>query len=661
MIQNETVGVATPIWPPSAQKLDTRNDLAGISSPIWPLRAQSYRGFSTSICDMFRNRYDCCAFACCGILSYDRTRYLLTGERPISIKVRLFYHLIVPLLIFITAGYCAVYIPDKQTNEIVSSSLVTLLVLYIIFDCLSGRRDRLHQREDILVKAGTRGEQSAADIASAHSCCCGFYGEDGHMDQWNENENNFGEKKDMCTEIWKFFAQMCCVACTHSFCQVCGICALAQESREIEKLVEPRKTWIDFVTFEPFSNFYYKIVQLRISRDSNPWSHYRAVSKLSKLLIKTLVSVLTSLVFVSFLKFNTMFTWQNVLVFAATFFQAFVILYIVHWRTNKFDISLDAIIKYFASGFLLTTGLAIFFETIISIAVQILMLIVLGIAGAEEPPDQEEGDSNDSNNIMIKVGMKYPGIIILYYFINSFFLAAFVEEICKYFGYLMVEHPDFMTQETEMLLNRSEDIVHIEEEQESDNESEHEDEVNENIRSASTESNLNLTPPARNLNSVGMAITVAMVSVGLGFACCENLIYIFVYTGGNVQHEVAVLVARSFFPVHPLAAAIQSVYVCRQHLEKDETIKIGGIISPSVVLHGSFDFSLMVCAFLYEVDQARRQQEYGVQEEEEESGFISFFLALTICILGSIFFFRESANQKKRLHELEQSMQILIS
>lgn len=218
--------------------------------PLRPPRRQTYSGFSTSICDMFRNRFDCCAFACCGILSYDRTRYLLTGERPPPVRNRLFFHLIIPLLIFITAGYCAVYIQDRDVNEAVSTTLIIILVLYIAMDCFLGRNHRILQREEVLEKAGRRGEQNALDLGSAHGFCCGWYNIDGHWGQWDENDNNLNIRGDMCTKLWLFFAKLFWGSCAGTFCQVWGICALAQESREMEMLVEPRQTWIDFVTFE---------------------------------------------------------------------------------------------------------------------------------------------------------------------------------------------------------------------------------------------------------------------------------------------------------------------------------------------------------------------------------------------------------------------------
>jgi len=102
----------------------------------------------------------------------------------------------------------------------------------------------------------------------------------------------------------------------------------------------------------------------------------------------------------------------------------------------------------------------------------------------------------------------------------------------------------------------------------------------------------------RPLNSIGAGITVAMVSVAMGFACCENLVYIFIYTHGTPTMEMNVLLARSIFPVHALCAAIQSIGVCRHVLEQDPNRKIGRIMLPAVIIHGGFDFVLMAIPIL---------------------------------------------------------------
>jgi hypothetical protein len=43
--------------------------------------------------------------------------------------------------------------------------------------------------------------------------------------------------------------------------------------------------------------------------------------------------------------------------------------------------------------------------------------------------------------------------------------------------------------------------------------------------------------PKRTLKSIGAATTVSMVAVALGFSCCENLVYIFLYY--NHEHDLA--------------------------------------------------------------------------------------------------------------------------
>ena len=229
-----------------------QNWTSEVTVPVWPTRSHTYHGFSTSICDMFRNKSDCCALACCGILSHDRTRYLLTGEYPPSWRTRLFFHLILPLLIFITAGYCAVFIKNQNVNEAVSTGLILLLLGYILSGCISARQNRLHLREEILIKAGRRNEHSQLYAEHAHGFCFGCYPTNGPWDQWDDdhNESSTLESEDMCRKLWKFFAKIFCGLCAGCFCQVCGICALAQESREVEMLVEPKETWIDYVSFE---------------------------------------------------------------------------------------------------------------------------------------------------------------------------------------------------------------------------------------------------------------------------------------------------------------------------------------------------------------------------------------------------------------------------
>jgi RsiW-degrading membrane proteinase PrsW (M82 family) len=229
-----------------------------------------------------------------------------------------------------------------------------------------------------------------------------------------------------------------------------------------------------------------------------------ALSELSVKLIKSLVAVLAVLFIFALSNIDENFSWGNMIVLLLTFGQAFFIEYLVHWRWCKFDLSFDSVVKYFACGFLLTTPMAIVFEAIVSTLASLLTIIVLVIAvGADDSITKEF--QLDPKQAMKDFAMKYQGIFVVYVFVNSFVVAAVVEEMVKYFGYWMVVVPDLLPA------SRS------------------------NPASLATSYNSNgnedeNSRPLKSARSTGAGITVAMVSVALGFACCENLMYIFVYS-----------------------------------------------------------------------------------------------------------------------------------
>ena len=186
---------------------------------------------------------------------------------------------------------------------------------------------------------------------------------------------------------------------------------------------------------------------------------------------------------------------------------------------------------------------------------------------------------------------EYPLLGVLFLFCSAYLIAALVEESCKYFGFKMVEHPDFVSEKD---LQEAEAIGVFDEDEYDDDRFEcgggfecgNEDEedvfveeteqptaqtmasrfvdgtageggiLGSNEQKNDQESTKKKIHPCgpKSLNTTGAAITVAMVSVSLGFACCENLIYIFLYNRGPLDSEIAVLISRSLFPVHPLCA-----------------------------------------------------------------------------------------------------------
>lgn len=801
-----------------------------------------YKGFSTSISSLFVSpttaQSDCCSMACFGVLQADRTRFLLTGTPPPSPLRRVLLHVFVPLGLFLLAGWCAVNIRDASVNQFFSTFLVLLICAYLISGCLRGTVKRVQVREEMLWRmreadaireqsgytdeeareaieqmGGIRGlegvpeshlagdgeffhgldlGQDRSEMGCAHRMC-GCYS----SDLSTRSVDSEPRPRDVCGCLWRAFVELCCHRVCNCFLQFCGCCGLAQEAREIERLVPASKRRFDYVTFEPYVEFYGPIVQLREGKNSGLWDHYGALSHLSLMLIKSLGVILVVLFLLSLIGSNPNFRLNNMAVLLATMAQGFLILYFVHWRWCRFDLSLDAVIKYFACGFVLTTGLAVFFEMVETIILQLLLyvIVVLTNLGVQQTNSFEGIGGHDDGSISADApqygsfaqsplpaispvgghgrylgvddpfsvdsaaasagGEDYmrhfahsnPGVVIIYLFLNAFAMAALVEELCKYFGYKMVEHPDFLTEEdlseaaaAHIAMAGSRDESEAEESADADASEEASDNgavvtaaagageadyappvvvpgrvVNSAVappgavvvagqdvtananggrgRPKTSASVLNtilkpfsgwgadevdkrqeisgsstnaaapntaetggisdgFLPTKRSLNSIGAGVTVAMVSVALGFACCENLIYIFVYNGSSVGMEISVLIARSLFPVHPLAAAIQSIGVCRRDLERDRSCQLGRIISPAVLMHGTFDFVLMLISFLVALHSGNggggANDDFAVKAE-----LVSFALSLTIVLAGAAYYVVESRLQKKRLDEME--------
>jgi hypothetical protein len=169
------------------------------------------------------------------------------------------------------------------------------------------------------------------------------------------------------------------------------------------------------------------------------------------------------------------------------------------------------------------------------------------------------------------------------------------------------------------------------------------------------------------------ALTTGMISVAVGLACAENFLYVFLLGGsgssenGSVKEEWVVLFFRSIFPVHALAAALQSISMIRKFVEctgdaNDHRIGVGRIILPAVLLHGSFDAVLLgINVYVETAWDNYLEANDGVVEE----GFIPYntavvnimaWLSITgIMIIGILWYYREHRNQKIRLKVLEQA------
>jgi hypothetical protein len=254
---------------------------------------------------------------------------------------------------------------------------------------------------------------------------------------------------------------------------------------------------------------------------------------------------------------------------------------------------------------------------------------------------QESGAGTDTYRDFLEVyGNDHPFVYTVYLFVNAFFLAAMIEELSKYFGYRMVDHPDFLSKRA--LDEASETYYHDEEE--------------EGQRAEDTP---DFSQQDRSLKSRGAAITVSMVAVSLGFACCENLIYIFVYGEATLGMEVLILIARSLFPVHPIAAALQSIRVSERDLEKNSKTKLGDIILPAILFHGFYDFFLMWINFMD--TRHGRFVEAADDDAVEASGagdLYSLVVSLLLVSVGLVYYFRESRKQRERFEAIDNQTSV---
>ena len=95
------------------------------------------------------------------------------------------------------------------------------------------------------------------------------------------------------------FNRVFCVAMCDSFCQCCGVCGLSQEYRELRTILPAETLQADYITHEPYANYFGRIQRLRALRATSWRLHTTwAVSDLTRVLCKI---VLASLAFLTVL------------------------------------------------------------------------------------------------------------------------------------------------------------------------------------------------------------------------------------------------------------------------------------------------------------------------------------------------------------------------
>jgi hypothetical protein len=621
----------------------------------------------------------------------------------------------------------------RRSRDMASNIRIALLFAFLLFLGVLGRRRRMRTRF-YLVRARAQEDHlfyASTDVADSHrrvnfddtredqyegACShtlCGCYPTDEVIEAAVEavdeevevtDKGIFKRKRkpfneDFVARTFNCFLAVCCGWLCKCWFQCLSICALAQEAREIRLLVPPRYQRIDYITHQPFHEYQKEVNDLRrgwlgkTRKKAGFRPHYMALSRLSRYIVITFLTVFVILLITLLFNPRAAFSWQDAVVVSATFLQAFLVLFIVHWIFHKSDLSLDAVVKMFAGGFIIAVPAAFFFEALmvnINLSFAWITYEFCALLGGE--------------TFEAWVFEHWRVIWFLGELFNAYVVAAVTEELCKYYTFRAIEHPDlvFLTG-----LNRNvqnEDAVdgglvkynrtgnssfdtqslHSHRSSGSEKHSSRSGKSSKLIERTGTRDDEfdEDENDVRTYRQKAMAITTGMISVAVGLACAENFLYVFVLGGTKQSSDSAeeyqrdileqwiVLFFRSIFPIHALAAALQSINMIRKFVEGDEQnghrIGVGRIIFPAVLLHGSFDAILMGI----NVYQETAWERYMMDQSEQNGGTVVMpdeppyntlivnlvaWIGITVVMFAGLgWYYRENRNQRLRLKILEE-------
>lgn len=115
------------------------------------------------------------------------------------------------------------------------------------------------------------------------------------------------------------------------------------------------------------------------------------------------------------------------------------------------------------------------------------------------------------------------------------------------------------------------------------------------------------------------------------------------------------LLLRSFLPLHPIAAALQSLGIVERDIEGRG--ELGRAIIPAIVLHGVFDFAVMLPVVLATARSPPPATPEGDETESAEMqvGLLIFTssLGFLFILLGLAYYFWQERKQRGRLNALQ--------
>lgn len=361
---------------------------------------ESDRIFRSSLCGMFQepqsSKTDACAVFCCGVYLWQRNQDLLlrvyrkedesagdaqsSSSQPLSStticsmiskrKLEISFILLVAVAIVIWS------FDDPTTSHLFSAIGFFACELLIIgalwkfyqFQCARKRLRRqlaiaeYYRRQNVDISAEENEPELAAFLEQhqqeisgdgAHDLCgCansdfGWIGgrrensqetEVGNID--DDGENN--HQNDFCFNAWRFLANLCCGMLCGCHLQLCGMCAIAQESRHLREVLpattRPGLWQRDYITMQPWVEYYPSILRLRLSNQINCLPHFKALSRLSRQILVAAAAILlfVTLMFVfpiRFPKWQVLIVSKSVAIWAAENTPLFFRLYLIHQLT----------------------------------------------------------------------------------------------------------------------------------------------------------------------------------------------------------------------------------------------------------------------------------------------------------------------------------------
>jgi len=457
---------------PTATAVESLSSSNGNSATTHQPRLQRVvsNGWKVSYCDLFASpatsRASCCALLCCGTFLEDRTRYAYDPayQPPWTMRLMLVGGLIVVGIVIFQGGFLL---------------MVGLGVLiWSIFASI--RRGQFRRK----LKVDHVPNPTQADDFEPHCCthaCLTCMPHDVHYQllangQQEQGENKDADNKDSCTSLWQCIALTMGCGCCGCWWHCNGCCASYQEFRQLPAAP------VDYITLQPWMDYRAGLERVRNQQSMLFAEHVGALSILSRRILRLFVGVVAVLFVVAgVFHFLKHFGFKDIVVLVATLGQAWGVLYVVYWRKHRHDVSLDAIIKLFASGVFLAISIALGIELIITFYDSLFFGIIMATEFLNDHPewaDESHSQQTPPPGYMAEDIREHHFLTDLaLYFVTAFIVASLVEELAKFYCFWAVEHTDY------------------------------------------------LDTSGKTATSRANALTVGMVATAAGFACSENLMY----------------------------------------------------------------------------------------------------------------------------------------